>query len=60
MRISVEWRRLRKRPPNPCTYLEVEHEATALVETLIRADNQLEVEQIVRVRELGGTCFRQV
>lgn len=41
-------------------YLEVEHESAALVEALVRADDQLECEQIVGVRKFGGARFGQI
>lgn len=43
-----------------CTHLEVEHEPTPFVESLVRADDQLEVEQIVRIGEFRGARLGQI
>lgn len=42
------------------THLEVEHKPSPLVESFVGADDQLEVEQIVRVGKFRGTGFRQI
>lgn len=41
-------------------HLEVEPEAAALVEALIRTDDELEVQQVIGVRELGRAGLGQV
>ena len=38
---------------------EAEDESTACVESLVGADCQLEVQQIIRILELGFACGRQ-
>ena len=38
---------------------EAENESTACVKALVGADCQLEVQQIIRVLELGFACWRQ-
>lgn len=41
-------------------HLEVEPETTAFVEALVRTDDELEVEQVIGVRELGRAGLGQV
>ena len=38
---------------------EAENESTACVKALVGADCQLEVQQIIRILELGVACWRQ-
>lgn len=42
------------------THLEVEHEPTTFVESFVRADDQLEVEQIIRIGEFRGARLGQI